>query len=68
MKKEREIIISECGVEADFDVVKYSCSMCNDTGYIGNEKCVCLKQRLIDYAYDISNMKSLKTRNTSASR
>ena len=58
-KAKRAELIKKYGVDADFDKVKYSCSICNDTGYNGNEKCVCLKQKLIDYAYDISNMKSL---------
>lgn len=59
LNKEREEELERLGIDKDFDKIVYSCSMCNDTGYVGNEKCACLKQKLIDYAYDISNMSSL---------
>ena len=32
------------------------CSKCNDTGYIGNEMCMCLKRFVIDYTYKNSNL------------
>ena len=43
---------------------KYSCTKCNDTGYIstekGSEMCNCMKQKLINEAYSNSNMYNLK--------
>lgn len=33
------------------------CAKCNDTGYIGNEMCTCLKKFVIDYSYKNSNLK-----------
>ncbi|MBQ7794194.1 MAG: ATP-binding protein [Clostridia bacterium] len=56
---ERDRIINENDIEPDFDIPHYFCEQCCDTGYIDGKKCACLKQQLIDYAYDISNMRSL---------
>ncbi|WP_058486518.1 ATP-binding protein [Defluviitalea phaphyphila] len=37
----------------------YSCPRCKDTGYIDNSPCSCLKQALINVAYDQSNLKDI---------
>lgn len=43
---------------------KYSCSRCNDTGYVIanglNEMCTCMKQELLNESYNKSNMNNLK--------
>ncbi|MDO4618683.1 MAG: ATP-binding protein [Clostridia bacterium] len=59
LQEERLNLLKKNGVDENFDKPKFICPLCNDTGYIDNKKCVCLKQQLIDHAYDISNMKSL---------
>lgn len=37
----------------------YDCYNCKDTGYINNSPCHCLKQALINMAYDQSNLKDI---------
>ncbi len=37
----------------------YTCSACQDTGYIGSEKCRCLRQREIALLYEQSNIREL---------
>ncbi|NLK22146.1 MAG: ATP-binding protein [Epulopiscium sp.] len=37
----------------------YECSSCKDTGYIDTIPCSCLKQTLINMAYDQSNLKDI---------
>lgn len=59
LKFRRTEVLKSNNIDEDFDKPKYICRKCSDTGYIGNEKCTCLKQQLIDYAYDISNMRTL---------
>ncbi len=59
LKNERTELLTKNNVDVDFDKPKYICRICQDTGYVDSQKCVCLKQQLIDYAYDISNMKTL---------
>ncbi|MCT4542768.1 MAG: ATP-binding protein [Vallitalea sp.] len=56
-KKVRLLI--ENNYPEDYLQPKYSCNMCKDTGYIGNEKCNCLKQSMIDIAYEQSNIKNI---------
>lgn len=59
LEKEREQFLIEKGIEKDFDEVKYKCEKCLDTGYINNEKCPCLIQKIIDLHYEMSNMKDM---------
>lgn len=59
LRAKKAEILNENNIPSDFDKPHFFCQKCSDTGYIGNEKCSCLKQQLIDYAYDISNMRSL---------
>lgn len=44
---------------ADYLNMPYQCNKCKDTGYIGNEKCNCLKQAIADLMYSNSNIKSI---------
>ena len=37
----------------------FRCLICKDTGYVENGRCRCLKQRMIDKYYDLSNIRSL---------
>lgn len=37
----------------------YRCELCEDTGYIENQKCNCLRQKLIDKYYNLSNLKNI---------
>ena len=37
----------------------YQCPDCRDTGYIGQEKCHCFQQHILDVLYDQSNLREL---------
>ena len=54
---EKNSILTENGIDIDFDKYKYACSICGDTGYDedGN-KCACYKQRIINESYAVSKM------------
>lgn len=57
LKSEKEKIIKENNIPANYDKVKYRCELCKDTGYTQDGKmCLCLKQRLINEAYSKSNL------------
>ncbi len=57
-------LLTEAGYSRDYLDMGYTCSDCKDTGYIGNEKCHCFKQRIADVLYDNSNLRALsKTAN-----
>jgi len=50
-------LLKSAGYPEDYLEVKYFCTKCKDTGYIGNKRCRCLEQVLIELKYDLSNLK-----------
>lgn len=60
--KRREILLKAYGYRADFLKLRYQCPDCKDTGYMGNEKCHCFKQAIVDIVYSQSNMKEAISR------
>lgn len=62
--KRKEDLLSEYGFPLDYLEPKYECSVCKDTGYVGTERCNCLKQAIIRVLYSQSNIESvLETEN-----
>lgn len=59
LKIEKAEILSSKGYPVDYLEIKYKCSKCNDTGYIGSVKCNCFKQKLIDKYYQQSNLRDI---------
>lgn len=37
----------------------YKCPICKDSGFVNNERCNCLKQRLINKYYELSNLSNI---------
>lgn len=58
IQKKAQLLESH-GYPADYLEPVYLCPDCKDTGYIGNEKCHCLKQTIVDFLYSQSNLSSL---------
>ena len=60
LKRQKEKLLKQYDInlEPDFD-----CKKCNDTGYIGNELCFCVKQKLINEQYRSSNIKNIENEN-----
>ena len=67
LQEERTQILKSIGKDADFLTLSFSCSSCNDTGYIesssGSEFCSCLKQELFNIEINKYNMNSLSKEN-----
>lgn len=60
MRMEKAYLLTENNIPLDYLELKYHCEECKDTGYLdGGEQCYCLKQELIDEAYEMSNIKSV---------
>lgn len=55
----KEELLTRNGLPADYLKMHYQCNKCQDTGYIGNEKCNCLKQAIADLMYSDSNIKTI---------
>ena len=56
--KKSQLLLSH-GFETNYLEPVYDCKVCKDTGYVGNEKCSCFKQRIIDFLYQQSNISDL---------
>ena len=67
LKKEKAEILSELNLSPDYLHPSYNCRNCNDTGYIminyKTEMCNCLKQKLLNYSFNKSNMSNLNKEN-----
>ncbi len=57
--RQKQLLLIESGYSADYLDMGYTCQDCRDTGYIGNEKCHCFKQKIIESLYDKSNLRML---------
>lgn len=59
---EKRQLLAQAGYPSDFLDIRYRCPICCDTGYVDGQKCRCLQQRLIELAYDQSNIKAVLQR------
>ena len=57
--KQKQQLLSKYGYPSDYLEPIYDCPDCIDSGYIGFAKCHCLKQRIIEFLYQQSNIKEL---------
>lgn len=68
LKKEKAEILNEMNLSSNYLLPDYNCKICNDTGYIKTDNyktqmCNCLKQKLLDYSFNKSNMYNLDKEN-----
>ena len=62
LRREKADLLASLGrPQGYFDSI-YDCPDCRDTGYIGNEKCHCFRQAIIDRVYDQSNIREILKR------
>ncbi len=59
LKAERDRLLTERELSYDLLQLEYVCEECKDTGYVGNEQCVCMKHKLMDRLYDQSNVRDV---------
>lgn len=57
-EKKTELLTTH-GYPADYLEMHYHCPDCQDTGYIGQEKCHCFRQAVIDLLYTQSNIRDI---------
>lgn len=70
LKAEKARILAELNLPDNYLQPFYSCSICKDTGYVSDGSynmvmCSCLKQKLLDYSFNKSNMSNLNKENFS---
>jgi DNA replication protein DnaC len=59
LKIEKSELLTAYNYPIDYLEIKYRCKKCKDTGYVGNVRCSCFKQKLIDKYYQQSNLKDV---------
>ena len=59
LSRQKLTLLTEAGFSSDYLDMGYTCPDCKDTGYIGNEKCHCFKQKIVESLYNKSNLKTL---------
>lgn len=59
LEAERSGILAAHQISLQQLQMEYACAKCQDTGYLGTERCLCLKRRLMDKLYDQSNVRDV---------
>ncbi len=59
LRQEKEALLKCYRIDPTELTMQYHCPDCQDTGYIGNEKCHCFRQRIIDEMYQQSNLREI---------
>lgn len=60
----RTALLIKNGFDPNYLDMSYTCSKCNDTGYINNEKCSCFKKLEIEFYYSQLNTKNINSDET----
>lgn len=59
LSEERQTLLAMHGFPKDFLEMHYDCPICQDTGYVNQQKCVCFKKATVDLLYTQSNIRDL---------
>ncbi len=62
LSEKKRRLLCQAGYPEDYLELRYDCPLCHDTGYIDNQKCRCLKQKVISFLYEQSNIKETLAR------
>lgn len=56
-------LLQNLNLPSDYLSPHFECSLCQDTGYVQNSLCSCIKQKLYDIEYNKSNISNIKFEN-----
>ena len=62
LSQEKASLLRQHGYPDNYLAMEYTCSKCQDTGYVGQSKCSCLKNSIIEILYEQSNIKEVLTK------
>ncbi len=62
LSAKKTALLAEAGYPKDYLEPHFYCPDCQDTGYIGTQKCHCFRQAVIDLLYTQSNLKEFLDR------
>lgn len=61
--KEKELLLKKLKLPDDYLSPNFDCKVCNDTGYVNNELCSCIKQKVYNIEYNKANIGNIKYEN-----
>ena len=56
LRERRKAILTANGYPADYSDIKFSCTKCNDSGYVGIDMCSCMKREMAEAALEASGI------------
>lgn len=59
LSQERTALLLTNGYPQNYLEMPYTCPKCQDTGYIGSQKCICFKRAALELLYTQSNLKEI---------
>ena len=59
LRYERNNLLKKHKITEKYYNVVYKCASCKDIGFVDNVRCACLKQRLINKYYEMSNLNNI---------
>lgn len=59
LRIQKSELLVKNGYTMDYLNLHYRCPKCKDTGFIGNERCICYKQKLVELYYNDSDLKDM---------
>lgn len=62
LSEKKYLLLHQNGFPEDYLTMSYTCNTCQDTGYVGNEMCACMRKKIIHILYEQSNLKELVAR------
>ncbi len=63
LRMEKAFLMTESNIPLDYMDLKYNCERCKDKGYLDSgQQCLCLRQKLVSRAYEMSNLDSVLSR------
>ena len=64
LSQERNALLVCNSYPEDYLELPYKCPVCQDTGYVGSQKCTCFKKAEIELLYTQSNLKEILKKKT----
>lgn len=59
LQEERARLLTAHGYPADYTDVRYECTACGDTGFVGTKMCACMRKALVLAGYESSGIGNL---------
>lgn len=63
LRVQKSELLVQHGYDMDYLDMKYRCSKCKDTGFIGTVRCICYKPKLVQVYYENSELKDILSTN-----